>query len=288
MKILLDQLIPNPEQPRLAIDQVELQSLADSIQEHGLLNPISVEGPLEDGRYIILDGERRWRAHRLAGLTEIEAYIARFALNGSGKVERLLLGIVGNLQRQDLNVIERATAYRRLKDLGMTYAEIAKSLGIHQSVVPQSLKLLELPVEVQDLFAAGKLPIDNRVIYAFLAMDPQRASRLAAQAAARGYPARRIVALAGRLSVFEPETRPARPEQAEVARSNKIFAAKAEFGHWNALAQLRLMRGKEMQIDSYLKAAAIETCQACALYEDASQNVCRDCPAVELIRRLQS
>ncbi len=287
MKLKLDELIPNPEQPRSVIDQTELESLAESIREHGLLNPISVEGPLEDGKYYILDGERRWRAHKLAGMTEIEAYVARPALNGSGQVERLVLGLIGNLQRADMNLIERASGYKRLSELGMTQKEIGKLVNMTPSMIGMNIRMLEMPIEIQQLYAEGKLPFDVRVIKVFLDLDQDKAVRLANQAAKREMTSRRILWLANRLGRegFVPEpNKPTNPDQANVARRNIVWSAKQEFGHWNALAMLKL-QGHAVA-DGKVKAAAIETCQACALYEDANQNVCRDCPAVELIRRL--
>lgn len=288
MKLKLIDLIPNPEQPRSEIDQVELQGLAESIREHGLLNPISVEGPQADGKYIILDGERRWRAHKLAGLEEIEVHVARPALNGSGQVERLVLGLIGNLQRQDMNIIERARCYQRLHDLGMSWREVGRLTNMTASMIPANVKLLDLPVDIQDLYAQGRLPFDLRVVDAFLALDQDQAIRLANQAAIRAMTAKRILFLSHKLrnAGFEPQTKqkPRNPKQSAVAKSNPVWNAKAEFGHWNALAMLKL-QGKAVT-DGKIKTAAIETCQACALYEDASKNVCRDCPAVELIRRL--
>lgn len=282
MKLQLNQIKPNPEQPRSVIDQAGLESLAESIREHGLLNPISVEGPQEDGTYYILDGERRWRAHQIAGLEEIEAYIARPALNGSGDVERLLLGIIGNLQRQDMNLIERASGYQRLRDFGMTQTEIGKACGMAPSMVSTNIKLLALPLDIQQLYAQGKLPFDPRLVNLWAELYPDVAVRLARRAAAAEMTTKRIVYLAKKLTGQPSQKNYGK--QSKHAKSNPVFTAKAEFGHWNALAMLKL-QGAAVQ-DEKIKNAAIQTCQACALYEDASQNVCRDCPAVELIRRL--
>lgn len=166
MKIALDKIVVNPQQPRTQFDQDELQVLADSLKNDGLLNPIAVEGPTEAGTYILLDGERRWRAAYLAGWTEIESNVARPSLNGSGELERLRLALVGNLQREDMGPIDEARAFKKLTELGLSYVEIARQVGKSHSHIGARLSMLNFPPSVQKLWNDRKLPLDIRVFSA--------------------------------------------------------------------------------------------------------------------------
>lgn len=144
---------PNPEQPRINFDETELKALADNIQRRGLIQPIVVQ-PNGD-RYTLHDGERRWRAHKLAGLTEVQAYIVP---PGADPKELLLRAIAANDQRADLTAIERAKSYQKLHDdYGMSDAAIAKEVGKSRSVVANLRRLLQLPEDRQAQVAKGTL-----------------------------------------------------------------------------------------------------------------------------------
>lgn len=135
---------PNPYQPRKVFDEASLQELADSIKEHGVLQPILVRR-VED-RYQIVAGERRWRAAGLAGLTEIPAVVKEFN-------DRLMsqVALVENLQREDLNPLEEAEAYQHLIDeFGMTQETIAESVGKSRTAVANTLRLLRLTEFVKE------------------------------------------------------------------------------------------------------------------------------------------
>ncbi len=144
-------LTPNPFQPRQNTDAQELASLADSIRKHGVLQPIIVR-PVRGG-YEVVAGERRWRAAEAAGLTTVPAVVRELTDR-----EALELALVENLQRADLNPIERARAYRRLvEEFHLTQEQVAERVGKSQPSVANALRLLHLPPQVQASLEAGRL-----------------------------------------------------------------------------------------------------------------------------------
>ncbi len=160
----IGKLEANPRQPRTRFDPADLESLAESIRRHGILQPllVSEEG---GGRYLILAGERRWRAAQIAGLDRVPAVI-REKVDDQVELE---LALVENLQRRDLTPFEEARAYEHLRaDRGLSTAEIARRVGIDRSTVSNALRLLRLPDEVQGLIEAGELSAGHgRALLAF-------------------------------------------------------------------------------------------------------------------------
>lgn len=137
--ISLNEIEPNRGQPRKDFDEASLSELAESIEQHGLIQPIVVK-PTTDGRYMIIAGERRWRACRMAGLSEVPVIVKDVD-------ERTLaeLALTENLQREDLNAVEEALGYRTLIDsFGLTQEEVAKRMGKSRSAVTNALRLLSL------------------------------------------------------------------------------------------------------------------------------------------------
>ncbi|MCS7297270.1 MAG: ParB/RepB/Spo0J family partition protein [Bacteroidia bacterium] len=150
-EIPIDAIEPNPYQPRLDFAEEELQELADSIQKHGLIQPITVRAV--GNKYQLIAGERRWRAARKAGLTHIPAYV-RTADN----TQLLAFALVENVHRQNLNPIELALAYRRLmEECGLTQEEVAQYVGKSRPTIANTLRLLRLPPEIQKALKAGTL-----------------------------------------------------------------------------------------------------------------------------------
>lgn len=150
-EIPLGRVHVNPDQPRKVFDEHELEELADSIRQNGVLQPILVR-PASDG-YQIVAGERRYQAARLAGLKTIPAIVREL---DDDKV--LLLALIENLQRSDLNPMEEARGYRRLMEAnGLSQRQLAEALSKSRSAVANTLRLTELPEEVQDLVSEGKL-----------------------------------------------------------------------------------------------------------------------------------
>ncbi len=148
----LHKIEPNPNQPRKVFDEEALEDLAESIREHGLIQPIAVR-PEENGYYRIIAGERRWRAARMAGLAEVPVLI----LNADDKAV-MELAMIENLQRKDLNPIEEARGYQTLMDeYGLTQEEAAERVGKSRPAVANALRLLLLPRELQDMLVSGEL-----------------------------------------------------------------------------------------------------------------------------------
>jgi ParB family chromosome partitioning protein len=147
-----DRIIPNSHQPRKNFDEDALNELANSIREHGIVQPIVVR-PLEDGFFQLIAGERRWRASQRAGLARLPA-VVRDAAEDSA----LELALIENLQREDLNPMEEAQAYERLiTDFGLTQEEVARRVGKNRATIANMLRLLRLPPEVQQWLRENRL-----------------------------------------------------------------------------------------------------------------------------------
>lgn len=148
----LTQIEPDKEQHRKSFDPASLDELAQSISLHGLIQPIIVR-PLDNGRYKIIAGERRWRASKLAGLEEVPVIIREIA-----DMEAAEIALIENLQREDLNPIDEANGYDRLIcDYNITQDEVAKKVGKSRSVITNALRLLNLPPDVLEMLKEKKI-----------------------------------------------------------------------------------------------------------------------------------
>ncbi|MEA3249717.1 MAG: ParB/RepB/Spo0J family partition protein [Patescibacteria group bacterium] len=149
-EIKLTEIVANPEQPRISFSHQELENLTESIREHGILQPLAVT-PKDDGGYEIIAGERRFRAAKMAGLKSVPV-IVRKTEGG----EKLVLALIENIQREDLNPIEEARAYERLtREFDMTQEEVAKKVGKGRSTVANIMRLLDLPEEMRRAVESG-------------------------------------------------------------------------------------------------------------------------------------
>lgn len=138
---------PNPEQPRKTFNEDELQELTDSIKQHGVIQPILVQDKKDKDHYMIIAGERRWRASRLAGLKEVPVIIRDYTPK-----EILEISLIENLQRKDINTIEEAVAYRRLMmEFKMTQDEIAERVSKSRTAITNTIRLLKLTDQVQEM-----------------------------------------------------------------------------------------------------------------------------------------
>jgi len=152
VSIAIEHLIANPGQPRKNFDEIELRELADSIAEHGVIQPI-IAADAGDGSYIIIAGERRTRAAKLAGLSEVPAIIREYT-----DEKRLEISLIENIQRSDLNPIEEAAAYKNLMDFShLSQEELALRVGKSRSAVTNSLRLLKLSADVQKSLEDGSV-----------------------------------------------------------------------------------------------------------------------------------
>ncbi len=149
----LDQVRPNPYQPRQEFDPEALAEMAESIRRHGLLQPITVRRAPDGEGFQLVAGERRWRAARLAGLAAVPALV-----RDCNERELLEMALVENLQRQDINAIEAAEAYRRcLDEFGLTQEDLADRIGKSRAAVANTLRLLKLTEPVRAMVADGRL-----------------------------------------------------------------------------------------------------------------------------------
>lgn len=154
-QVKLDELRPNPYQPRKVFDEKALQELADSIKEHGVFQPIIVKKSIKG--YEIIAGERRVKASRMAGLTEIPAIIKDF-----NDTQMMEIALLENLQREDLTAIEEANAYKKLiETLSLTQEELGKRLGKSRSHITNMLGLLNLPKVIQDDISSGDISMGH-------------------------------------------------------------------------------------------------------------------------------
>ncbi|TEU13347.1 MAG: ParB/RepB/Spo0J family partition protein [Anaerolineales bacterium] len=155
-EVAVDLIVPNPMQPRQVLDAEALQELADSIREHGLIQPLivtSIQDPASDAQYQIIVGERRWEAAKIVGLTRVPVIVKE-----ATPQEMLELALVENIQRADLNPLEEAAAYRQLlDDFGLTQGQVAEKVGKSRVTVANSVRLLRLPDEIKQVLAEGQI-----------------------------------------------------------------------------------------------------------------------------------
>ena len=184
--IPIDLIEPNPNQPRREFDEEAMNELASSIRELGLITPITLR-QMEDGKYQIIAGERRWRASQIAGLTSLPAYIR--TVNDENVME---MALVENIQREDLNAIEIALAYQHMSDsLGMTQEKIADRVGKSRTAITNYMRLLKLPAQIQ--MALRNHEMDMGHARALLALDsPSAQIKLFKDVQKNGYSVRKI------------------------------------------------------------------------------------------------
>ncbi len=234
----IDQLRPNRLQPRVRFDDDELEELADSIRAQGIIQPLVVAAAGE-GTYLIVAGERRWRAARRAGLTEVPVVIREV----TGDRHLLELALVENLQRSDLNPIEEAEALLTLQGFGLQHEEIAARVGKSRSAVSNSLRLLRLPEDVRDLMRSGALTAGQARPLLGLASEEAQIA-LAERAVSENLSARDLERITA-----EPakETKPAAPRPKPPLDSNTAAALESLTRKLQTRIEIR-RRGKGGQL----------------------------------------
>jgi ParB family chromosome partitioning protein len=217
-QVAVDALQPNRYQPRAEFDDAKLDELTASIRSQGVVQPLVVT-PRGDGTYTIIAGERRWRASRKAGLAQVPVVVRQVADDR----EILELALVENLQRSDLNPLEEAEAYRTLAtSFDLSQEEIAGRVGKSRSAVANALRLLNLPLEVQDHLRSGRLTAGQARPLLAIA-DPKRQLELANEAAERGLTARDMEEQAR-----SARSRAKRAKKPATADEPEVFAAAAQ------------------------------------------------------------
>jgi ParB family chromosome partitioning protein len=271
----VDEVHPNPEQPRVDFDEIEIASLAESIEEQGLVQPIVV-AESEDG-YTLIDGERRLRAVKSLGLACIKAVVHGFE---EKPADKLAQAVVANLQRADLNPIEEGRAFKRLNDSGVTLATIAMMVGRSLTHVSFRIKLLEFEPEIQELIAMKKLPIDPNAMYKMFELPSDIRVRMLRNFAVKGTSTAVI-----RRTVTKYLDRAELPDVPLSGRKRSPAAIMSDVPEENRMMALVGTGGGLPEWDLINQAAA-ETCGDCTLNNMASAQMCKDCPAVELLKRL--
>ena len=197
---------PNPDQPRKDFDPEELENLAESIRVHGLIQPLTVR-EMPTGYYQIIAGERRWRAARLARLSEVPVVIIE-----ADDRKAMELALIENLQRQDLNPVEEALGYKSLmKDYGLTQEEAAARVGKSRPAVANALRLLGLNPEVLELVRSGSLTAGHARAIASLKSEKKQQKA-----------AKKVIALS--LSVRQTETLCKNMEKEPAPKKEEVFA----------------------------------------------------------------
>ncbi len=206
MSLRISAIEPNKDQPRDRFDQTALSELADSIREHGVLQPIVVRS-MPGGSYQIIAGERRWRASRMAGLSEIPAVVVEA---GDDKVMELAL--IENLQREDLTIIEEAMGYRVLMETyGFTQEQVARRMGKSRPVIANALRILNLSPEALNRLEKGELSPGHARVLAGLESQELMDS-LAAETVKSGLTVRQLEKLAAQQKA--PKKKLSLPEKA--------------------------------------------------------------------------
>ncbi len=205
VELNINELEPNRGQPRKEFSEEAMRELADSIAQHGVLQPLLVR-PLLSGGYQIVAGERRWRASRMAGLATVPALIRELTDS-----EVMQIALIENLQREDLKPLEEAQGYQALmEEFGFTQDEISKSVGKSRPAVTNALRLLNLPEAVRDMLARGDLSAGHaRTLLSF----KDEAAMLAA--------AKRVVAEGLSVRELEKMAKKANAEKPEAVRSTR-------------------------------------------------------------------
>lgn len=222
VKLSINEIEPNKSQPRKSFDEKALSELADSIAEHGIIQPLLVR-PMAEGGYQIVAGERRWRASRLAGLTEVPVVIKDLTDR-----ETMEIALIENLQREDLNPIEEAEGIELLiKEYGLTQEIAAERVGKSRSTVTNSLRLLNLPPSVRELARDNKISAGHaRALLAF--SDEEKIIETAKLIMEKGISVRETERLAKEASkdtegkVRQPKRRDVFYDEVEIALSQNL------------------------------------------------------------------
>ena len=206
VKVSLDELRSNPYQPRQVFDQTALEELATSIKEHGVFQPIIIKKSIKG--YEIIAGERRVKASKIAGLKEIPAIVREFS-----DTEMMEIALLENLQRENLNSIEEAAAYKQLiNNLGLTQEQLAERLGKSRSHITNMLGLLSLPKQAQELISNKKLSMGHARVLSKLE-DEEQINALANQTIKEGLSVRQLEEITSGNDKFERKNKIVRTKQ---------------------------------------------------------------------------
>lgn len=283
MKIPLRDISPNPQQPRRDFDQSALTELAESIKNVGLIQPVVVE-EIRPGKYFIIDGERRWRACKMIdGLNSIEVVIRDDLPHGDK--DRLAQAVVANVQRQDLNPMEEARAYKTLAiEHGMSVNKIAIMTGKSINTISARLDLMDLDEKTQELMEKRLLPRDSRLTHALISLPVEIRVKVADRLSKNNVSIKQMLKIIDKVK----ETIPSQIANSMNPTESKVLAIKLAIkkegfnkNRWNVLQQVGKVPPWDMVV-----AAAENTCDDCSLRDSANETICRECPAVFFVSKL--
>lgn len=268
MKIPINKILLNPDQPRTIFDENELKGLAQSIKENKLIQPIVVDSVGD--KYILVDGERRLRACKLLGSKTIEAVIRETETKN-----RLVAALIANVQRSSMAPIDEALAYKKIVAAEGSVVAAARKTGISETTIYLRLDLLKLPKEVQQLINIGKIPSSFKSIAALRKLNPDDMRRLAATAAIRGWGVQTIQMMVGRELKRQGKRM---PPPREMIQNTYVEVG----GHFNALAMVM----DQHKLPEKARCSALSVCKDCLLYDEASAKICSQCPMVNFLNKL--
>jgi len=292
--IPLDRVVPNPKQPRKEFDQTALAELAESIAQHGVIQPIEVvaSGDL----YVIRHGERRVRASRLAGLTEIPAVVSQTEYEDR---ELLIRALIENLQRQDMRPSEEGQAFQELLDQGMTLIDLGSSLGVSMAYISSRTAWLSFDPEIRAMVDRGDMPRDLRVSRALATVPEAHRLPLAQRLAGSGR-----LSIKGVMAAVETYHALTKPSEDKAASRRSLSVNGSANGSANAHLPAndcpKRPRNSEVRAHSLtivygdcdpdgpeaemLETAARETCGLCPLFAHGLTSACHECGMTVLLR----
>lgn len=280
----LARIHPNPDQPRKFFDEESLRNLADSIAEFGVKTPIQVRfaATAEEG-YIIIAGERRWRASKMAGKTDIPAIIQE----GDSEVHTFEQSLIENVQRQDLNVVEEGASYKKLREMGYTYEEITKISGRSLATVMNYVKIVELPAEIQDFMVHGVLPYSYYVLEAIRSLPAKRQVDMCRQFVARHTTATAIIRACRIVSQGGEVGKGYRSHHLpKIVAKDDIPAIRFAGDEVEHVIRQHGMKKETLNWVKIIQAAEVSCNQKCDLRDGAREGDCICCPMIDFFKAL--
>jgi len=282
----VEQIRPNPEQPRKVFKPKELQELAESIRERGLVQPIVVyNDPGSDGKtYTLVMGERRVRAHEINHSKTIKAIVYESKVSDK---DLLIDAMVENVQRDNMNVVDEGEGYQRLRDVHkMSVRKISKQTGVYEARIHAMLKIADLEPQIKDLIRNDQIPGSDKAIAAYFSVPSGKTRIEFCKTAATTKATIKMIESAARklkaIQKFDGEEISQEAPAVSVAKAHMSKKPEAELklSNWNALAQA----GK-VPPWSVFKQSVENTCNNCSLRSVASPATCSECPLVDMVRR---
>ncbi len=295
-------LVPNPQQPRRIFDHDALLGLGNSMKESGQIHPLIVDD-VGDGTYIVVDGERRWRAAELVGIPELMAVI-RHPVEQNADARQLVEALVTSTQREELSPVEFARACGKLRKMGLTNRAIADKIGTYTERIRMSLRLLDLNEELLQLVDTGKLPKDPRVVDALLSIEDSNIRvKLGAKLARSGIGIVAIVNACKRLNESLQNQTKAQMEDVPALALAKRAVYRTDgkaTAKWDVVRAATKGMCDACDANPRIPAApepawwlitqaTVGTCKECSMRKSAVNrdlSICKECPAVALLQRL--